>query len=195
MLTYLNITEMESLYNTKIKRDFPRQERRPLPRIKRLYKRECYTAITLQNETGLQAYATFINSEKTGNIFLDYFATQPQMRGQGVGSYFLALLKERWQKDGMILECETPESAKTEEQRRQRHRRIEFYQRAGAQTTRWLWHSFGVDYAILWLPLQQNQCNEAQVGKDLLTLYSLATPKLIQSMFTKLSDVKYSQPN
>ena len=59
-----------------------------------------------------------------------YLAVLPQMRGAGVGSLVMPLIKQK-ARGALVLEVEDPEEAKNEEELKVRLRRIAFYKRLG----------------------------------------------------------------
>lgn len=177
--------EFEPLYNERIMVDFPKFERRPLSSIRKLYQKEQYRCIVLERD-GILAYAAFIYDKGIESVLLDYFAVDSSLRGSGIGSYFISVLQECWNKDGIILECEVPDQASSPKEEAIRARRIAFYERCGAIVTDYRWRAFGVDYHILWLPLISS-ANMANIEEDLMQLYQYGMPKLLCSMFTRLS--------
>lgn len=180
----LSLAEFETLYKERIAADFPRGERRPLFAIRGLYRKGQYVCIVL-DEGGILAYAAFIYHNATGSVLLDYFAVAKDLRGSGIGSRFLAMLQEYWDKDGIILECEAPESATNAEETSIRNRRIAFYERGGAVVTTYRWQAFGVAYRILWLPINR-QAAEVDIVKELPFLYQCSMPGFLCRLLMKL---------
>lgn len=85
-------------------------------------------------------------------MLLDYFAVVPELRSQGIGGEFLRSLKGTVSaKCGVFIEAESPDSAKSEDERQIRERRIRFYLSNGAELTNSRCLLFGVDYSILFI--------------------------------------------
>ena len=76
---------------------------------------------------------------------------RPGLRGQGYGAKGLKLLADRYPA-GLLAEVESPATATGEEERRERCRRVAFYQRCGMVHSGIRCLLFGVTYDILWLP-------------------------------------------
>ena len=150
-----DFAQVEELYRTRMKKDFARNELKPLQSMKRLWEKDAYDCYGLFDGEELLAYAFFIRQGR--NYLLDYFAVAEEHRDEGLGSAFmqelLSLLKEA---DGVLVEIEDPDKAEDEKTRTQRERRREFYVRNGYRSTGAASRLFGVDYLIL----------EAQTGKE-----------------------------
>ncbi|MCD8021602.1 MAG: hypothetical protein LUF30_00970, partial [Lachnospiraceae bacterium] len=83
---------------------------------------------------------------------LDYFAVVPELRGHGTGSEFLQKLEGTLPaRNGIFIEAESPDSAKSDEEAALRRRRIRFYLSNGAVLTKTKCLLFGVDYNILYI--------------------------------------------
>lgn len=186
MIRQLCFEEFAVLYKERICKDFPRFERRPLSAVGKLYHHGRYVCLVSEVAGKAEAYATFICDQASCSVLLDYYAVVPSMRGTGIGSRFLGLLPDYWpDKKGIILECEKPDSAKIQKEKSIRERRIGFYQRGGAQITPLCWRAFGVDYNILWLPIQCAQ-EHADIAGDLVRLYRLSLPAALAKLFIKI---------
>lgn len=187
MIRHTGLDELQMIYEERIKTDFPPMERRPLSTIRKLYRQGRYVCLVLCEGEKLLAYATFLCDTAVDSVFLDYYAVDPAGRGKGIGSRFLSLLCEHWaNKSGMILECESPRTAKHQEERALRERRIEFYRRGGAVLTPLLWRAFGVEYRILCIPTIGDH-RPVNVAGDLQALYALSLPAVTRKLFTRLS--------
>ena len=186
MIRRIEIDELKSLYKSLIKKDFPRNERRPYQAIKKLHRTGRYACLVLEEEGRILAYASFILAYEISSILLDYFAVDGKYQGEGIGSQLLSYVSEYWvDKAGIIIECETPESARTENEKSQRERRINFYIRGGAINTPVRWRIFGVNYRVLWLPIDPNRV-QPDVACDLTGLYSLAVPKALRPRVARI---------
>ncbi len=138
-LRTLGTEEMHRLYDPCLKRDFPPEELMPWKWMKPLIEQGCQRSVGFYDDNGLAAYALFIardNRPKTA--LLNYFAVQPERRGQGTGSLCLGLMREALKDTDcrIIFEVEDPETAPDREAAR---RRIDFYLRGGARDCRSPW--------------------------------------------------------
>lgn len=103
---------------------FPAIERRDATEHARVMKKEDYHFdLIMQNR---QFCGVMLYWETADFIFLEHFATLPALRGQGIGSGALSLLKEKGKP--VILEIEPPADELT-------RRRLGFYQRNGFRVT------------------------------------------------------------
>ncbi len=149
----LGIPALRTVYRHYIRKDFPRQERRPLSAMESAMKKGRYKAWGYYEGPRLTAYATFYFCSRYPFALLDYYAVVDGLRGKGIGSAFLKdLLPLIPVKGGILIEAESPASAKKEEERRIRRRRVDFYEKNGAGKTGIHCRLFGVDYNILYYP-------------------------------------------
>jgi len=186
MLKSLEIDEIRNLYHTRIIKDFPRFERRPFRMMKTMHKNGKYKCLVLEEENRVLAYAAFIYDEEISSVLLDYLAVDEKCRGTGVGSRFMTSIQEYWnEKSGIIIECETPDTAKTENEMALRKRRIDFYIRNGAENTAVRWRLFGVHYTVLWLRAQQDY-TQIDVAGDLKRLYSFSVPSALRPLSIRM---------
>ena len=99
---------------------FPAPERRDAPELQRVMQRPDYhPALILENG---QLVGILFYWETEDFVFLEHFATLPQLRGHGLGAKALELLKQKAKP--VLLEIEPPEDALT-------RRRYGFYRRNG----------------------------------------------------------------
>lgn len=141
-----SLTEIEEIYNTHMKSDFPPAELKPLNAIKYSVEKGRYVMYVAYDEGGIKGYACVADCGD-GFGFLDYFAIVKEYRGTGVGSEFFAELKSLGF-DCIILETESVESANNEEEDFIRRRRIAFYKRSGCVDTGCMYNVFGVEYNV-----------------------------------------------
>lgn len=106
-------------------------------------------------EQDSQVIAALIVWEFQDYIFLENFAVDQHLRGQGIGGVFLEKLKDFYPNYDMILEVEEDKNDLT-------HRRIQFYQRH-----QWLFNDFHY---------QQPSLRENMVGEE---LYIMSYPSLL----------------
>lgn len=151
-LKKIELDELRIIYKEHIREDFPRGERRPLFGMEKLQRAGRYDCYGYYQEDSLVAYACYILTQSGSYALLDYFAVVPELRGKGIGSEFLQSLTGNVSaKCGVFIEAESPDSAKTEEERQTRERRIRFYLSNGAERTGSKCLLFGVDYNILFI--------------------------------------------
>ena len=144
-------SQVEALYNTRLKKDFVRNERKPLISMRRSWEKNAYDCYGLYDGEEILGYAFFV---RLGNsALLDYLAIAEEHRGEGLGTVFLrqlsACLRET---DCVLVEVEDPEKAGDGETRLQRERRRQFYLRGGWRETGLCSVLFGADYRILEIP-------------------------------------------
>jgi len=185
MITELGFQEFAALYQTHLTRDFPANERRPLAVLKSLYQKKRYTCLVLQEKGNLIAYGSFLFDAHLSSVLMDHFAVIPERRGGGTGSRFLHELQAHWDRDGIIIESELPEKAKSPEDRLIRERRIAFYERNGAALSPFGWRLFSVDFNLLWLPIKK-ELPEVDICTEIQSLYALHGPEALLQLATKL---------
>ncbi|MBQ9662602.1 MAG: GNAT family N-acetyltransferase [Oscillospiraceae bacterium] len=155
MLQTKRLTEfhqIEELYRQRMKKDFARNELRPLSSLRKSWEREEYDCFGLYEGDELLGYAFFV---RQGSRYLfDYLAIAEEHRDQGYGSAFLRQLRIP-EAECIIGEVEDPEKAKDEEDRRQREKRLQFYLRNGYRQTGVTSCVFGAHYRILEVPTEK----------------------------------------
>ncbi len=173
--------ELKALYDTRLRADFPPDELRPYSNMEYLLQRGMYRCLAFREQKETAAYALFIHTE--GAALLDYFAVDPALRGQGVGSRFLSELKHvssEFKVSYVLIEVESLESAETPEQTLERQRRLRFYQNCGCVPTEVYSFVFGVEYQILLLPLQEGAApTPEEVRASLEKLYRIFITPLV----------------
>ncbi len=105
--------ELKDLYHTRLQEDFPPDELRPYSSMEYLLGLGMYRCFAFREQGKTAAYALLIHAE--GAALLDYFAVDPSLRGQGVGTRFLSELKSVSAEFGVpyvLIEAESPESAR-----------------------------------------------------------------------------------
>ncbi len=195
VLKKVGLDELRIIYKEHIREDFPRGERRPLFGMEKLQKAGRYDCYGYYQENSLEAYACYILTPNGSYALLDYFAVVPELRGNGIGSEFLRGLKRDVSaKCGVFIEAESPDSAKTEEERQTRERRIRFYLSNGAERTNSKCLLFGVDYNILFLPTddaaneQENKIQHHAVEELYRELYGRVYGKLCRPYCERNAD-------
>ena len=181
-ITRLSAAECEDLYRSALPRDFPAAELKPFAEIQRLlaldYEKCPYEAevnLLLTDDAGARlAYAWQVVLPGQRTALLDYFAVRYDLRGSGVGTAALGLVRDydAMRVHDLVLECEHPAEAPDPATAR---RRIGFYLRAGARATALESRVFGTRYAVLALPCG-GTVPDAALCKELRTLYKVMVP-------------------
>ena len=151
MIRELSLQEMQEIYDTKMKGDFPPAEIKPFSTIRAMHERGEYLGLgMLTAEGGILAYAFFVICRPDGQaVLLDYFAVDKDRRGEGIGSRMLREIIERFADIPVLLESEDPDHACDEADRKKREKRLSFYHRNNALDTGVRAWVFDVDYRVL----------------------------------------------
>lgn len=187
----LNISQLNEIYNSQMKRDFPPSELRPFSSMEYLTEQGLYHSLAYREGDRTLGYALFAENETAA--LLDYFAVDANCRGQGVGGKFLSGVKEmagEFTAPYVLIEVESVESAQTAEQIDERERRIRFYKHCGCVPTGVFSFLFGVEYQILILPLTENFTpSDEDVIASLMSIYRLIVPPLVGDDDEKFNEV------
>ena len=104
----------EELYRTALPRDFPAAECKPFAEIRRLLEAGVYEPLLLTDDAGARlAYAWQVVLPGQRTALLDYFAVRCDLRGSGVGTAALQLIRDYYalRVQDLLLECEHPAEA------------------------------------------------------------------------------------
>ena len=165
-LRLLTQAQLEAVYENYMIKDFPKSELPPLKVLKDRADRGFYECLGLYEDGTLRAYGHLARNRQRGYLLLDFLAVCREVRGGGYGSHFLRLLGAYYREEkGIFLECESERAAVDEEDWQVRHRRIHFYEKNGCYVTRTKELLFGVEFDILYLPIQEKSC-QADVELD-----------------------------
>lgn len=169
----LTADEIERVYKTYMKKDFPPSELKPLSHILKSVEEGYGFSLGIYEEGNLSGYAVFILCEETKCALLDYFAIVKDRRGEGLGHQALSCIAAYLREDlpqieGLYIESERISAAENEEQRQIRQRRIAFYRSCGCEMTALRSVLFGVDYSVLYLPLQGEGKKASREALDVL---------------------------
>lgn len=173
----LELDELRWIYKAHIREDFPRGERRPYSSMEKMTNAGKYVSYGCYDDR-LLAYACYILTENRMYALLDYFAVIPELRGHGTGSEFLQKLKGILPvNNGVFIEAESPDSAKSDDEEILRRRRIHFYISNGAVLTNTKCLLFGVDYNIIYIgrpdvymPSEQLHCVIEELYQEIYRL-------------------------
>ena len=177
-----DFSQVEMLYDLRMKKDFPPDELKPLDTIRRLWIKRAYECFGLFDGKGISGYAFYLRSDR--NCLLDYFAIAEERRNEGLGSLFIRQLSGLVQEaDCIVAEVEDPETALDGETKRLRERRLRFYLRNGFRKTALTSTVFGVDFRILEVPADMPHTDE-EISGIYTELYRISLPgKLFRTEF------------
>jgi len=177
MIRRLTAEETANVYHSYLEYDFPPDERRPLSWVLSLSEQGKYLTVgSFDVADQLVAYAFFGKSSSGKTLMMDYFAVVKDQRQCGVGSRFFRELGERFSDYlGIVYEVEAPEKAVSEDERILRRRRINFYLRNGGCMTRVYSRVYGVDYRMMYIPIQGDWDDEF-VAMELEDAYRVMIP-------------------
>lgn len=161
MLTPLSLDEIRYIYSTYMVVDFPQDELKPLSSIERMVADGICSCFAIYDKDVVVAYAFLC--EYDGYVLVDYLAVNSDMRGEGIGSRLLKLLKERLDGKTLLVECEDIDFAENSSEAETRKRRISFYTASGFKVSSIKTVLFGVNYVILTYP---GNCNTIAEGLE-----------------------------
>ena len=168
---------IETLYQTRLQKDFSPDELKPLEFMKNSWLKNAYECYGLFDGSEIAGYAFFVRRER--DYLLDYLAIAQERRNEGLGSVFLGQLAECMQgAECFICEVENPEAAEREEDRQLRERRLQFYLRNGFREAEFTSVLFGVNYRILELPAGHVHTRE-ELRTAYTELYRSSVPETV----------------
>ena len=158
--------EIQKIYTRNMTGDFPPDELKPLRMMEMALDREKYICYGYFCGEKMAAYVYFALLDRS--VLIDYYAVDSKLRGQGLGSAFLADLiagpLKRY--DCALLEVEDPDYAADLREKETCLSRLRFYLRNGLTDTGVRSLLNHVNYAILALPV-----GKASSGKEVLNIY------------------------
>lgn len=185
----LSRRQIKEICRKRMIKDFPVLERKPLSMIMKELDRGRYVCLGMIDETKeirddatmILGYAFFV---KNGNDYLfDYLATDKNMRNQGLGSQFLALIAEYFKSANSVIgEVENPVYAVDGSSRGLQTRRKNFYLRNGYVETKVTARVFDVQYEIIELVLDKPHSEELVKNLYLSHYQAILPRKLYQKM-------------
>ena len=177
----LSLPQVRAIYRERIKRDFPRDELKPLKKIEGAIARNEYVCFGATRGGEILAYAYFVKLKEDGKpcALFDYYAVRQDLRGQNIGSMFIQALMQGplREMDCVVLEADDPDYAKTPGEKDIRNRRLAFYLRNGLRDTGVTATVFGAQFKILTLPVG-NPVSPALVRRKYAALYRSQLPAL-----------------
>lgn len=174
----LEKNEIEEIYIKHMKKDFPKNELKPLSMIINSLESGKYRCYGLFENEELYGYACFVFLHKDDKKYclLDYFAVLSDRRDKGIGSEFLKILREKFTGTEIFL-CESEDTKNSSgEELTTRKRRISFYLRNNFIDTTVRANVFGVDYILLEFDLGKTHSGE-DIRKSYIDIYSVILPK------------------
>ena len=168
--------EIKKIYEQFLICDFIPQEQKPLPWMRQLFEAGVYPCFGLFEEGELRAYAFLATAPGTGFFLLDYFAVVERFRGNGCGGVMLEALKERFSKEGLILEVENGCDASSEEEKEICRKRIRFYERHGICHTDMMVLLWGKALDIYYFS-EKGQKEPKKIYEGLKIIYHTLFPK------------------
>ena len=153
MIRKLTREEIIDTYNQHLVTDFPEDEVKPLAIILDFYDHHRYECYGLFQEDKMLAYAYFADfkAENIDAYLLDYYAVVKTARNQGIGSQLLNELLPTLEKHRCILiEIESLNTARNQEEATLRKRRRDFYLRNQVQLSQVMAQAFDVEYQIMY---------------------------------------------
>jgi len=174
-----DFAQIKLLYQQRLKKDFPRNERKPLASMRRSWKNDAYDCYGLFEGDEILGYAFFVRLKN--DYLLDYFAIDVNRRDAGFGSIFLQQVSACLaHANCVIVEVEDPDKAKDAKTRALRERRLQFYVRNGCRETDLTAVVFGADYRILEMPAKASHTTE-----ELRLIYSDLYRSILPGLFFK----------
>ena len=171
-----DFAQVERLYEQRLRKDFPRNERRPLSSLRRSWEQGAYDCYGLFRGEDILGYAFFV---RLGQSFLfDYLAIAEAHRDEGLGSLFLRQLAACFSgADCVVGEVEDPDKAPDPAARALRERRLRFYLRSGYRLTGLRATVFGADYQLLEVPTGRTH-SAGELREAYTALYRSILPPL-----------------
>lgn len=141
----------------RIEEDFPEEEHAPFHVLDEHLRSGIQEGLVLSDGGKDIAYA--INAvSPCGYVLISLMAVSKELRGEGIGSAFIGMMKERYAgKKGIILEVERPDKAGCGRELFTMKKRISFYERLGFHLVPgidyWIWN---VRMHLMAMPLTES---------------------------------------
>ncbi|HBZ02125.1 MAG TPA: N-acetyltransferase [candidate division Zixibacteria bacterium] len=170
-----NIMEAEFKAAMEIYRQsFPENERQPIDKIEERVKAG-FSDLIVGEKDGIVVFMAILYPLRgTNYILLDYIATAPDYRNQGIGAEFMMETIESLQKERkfLLLEVDDPQFGESKEDKQ---RRVGFYQRLGAKIfkdVKYFLPPFSSDFPtemiLMMLPAPKGMIIEGAVVRNLI---------------------------
>lgn len=167
----LKKSDIEAVYHSRMKSDFPPEEIRPWEMFERSFSMGLYKGYGLYENGKLLSYAAFTFSLSRETVLLDYFAVDSSLRGKGIGGNFLSELSEIFKNKLLLLEVENPRFANDSGDLSVRTRRINFYKRCGAYLSDITTKVFEADFAVMYFSKEGEKSGE-EIRSAVKEIYS-----------------------
>lgn len=187
ILKEFNFKTIKQIYKQRMKTDFPSNERIPYFMLKKLLKKGITKFFLYKEDEKIKGYAVCIESDKI--VFLYYFAIFKEYRGNGCGSKFIEELASFYsEKKAIIGEVENINSAKTEEEKKLRSRRIDFYKRLEFEVLDEIkYNAYGVDYKIIIKRIDDDfEYDLEKIIDEILNLYKNINKKSLRHIDARI---------
>lgn len=179
MIQALDEQQLKAIYHQYMKADFPPAELKPLSRILSQWKKQICEGLGFYRQGQLIGYAIVEHCRENRCLLLDYFAILPLYRSQGLGGIFLSALKEWYSEwDALLIESETAVNETAV-------RRLEFYQRCGAEMTSIPLLLYHVRYHCLRLDISTS-LSDSETALALKQLYREIYPGWFRLLFLRM---------
>ena len=155
-LVPMPLTDLPDAYRS-MEREFPDQERKPLPMLRQQYRAGKLDLWWLMEGEVRRGYAILLRCPGEELVLLDYLAMLD--KGRGFGTACLGLLQQEY--PGILVEAEAELPGLSPEEIARRERRLRFYERSGFRPCTWQAEVFGVVYQLFgWFAHPQNRFDE-----------------------------------
>ncbi len=183
-LQILNKETIEYIFHHHIVHDFPPEETRPLKNMLKLMDQNYYKGYGLYDENELLGYAFLAGDINHHVILLDYLAIVESKRSLGYGSELIKLLKQELYGKCLVVEVESIESAKSEDEIKIRERRIQFYLNNSFIKSSLSCNLFHVDYSLLYVSNEKQ--NDDILYDEIVKLYKSIFNPIFYKIFVKM---------
>ena len=171
-LKKIDILEFKKVIYSDYKKIFPSIERKSYRTIKKLYNNNMSDIIGIIQDNELVGFIIINTIENNLYAILDYFAILPKYQGKGYGTEAIKLLKEMYKEyNGIYIEIEKIETAKTEEEMHTRQRRANFYENLGFIKMKFDLDLYFVIYSIYILPCKVDKFIDREAIDEIFKIY------------------------
>lgn len=153
---------------------FPKEERKSLRLLKKLYKRGMESFLKIVDDNRIVGFIIYCALENNPYVWLDYFAILPEYQNKGYGSKTIPILKDFFSNyDAIYGEVEKVGMGKNNQENRKRERRVLFYKKLGfiflEDCDLNLWN---VIYTPCILKIKEVEMDREEVMKNAFALYN-----------------------
>lgn len=189
-LKKIDANEFKEVIYSDYKKVFPSMERKSYSTIKKLYNKNIANIIEIIQEEEVVGFIIINTIEHNLYAILDYFAILPKHQGKGYGTEAIKLLKEMYKDyNGIYIEIEQVEDAKTEAERNKRQRRANFYENLGFIKMNFDLNLFSVLYSTYILPCKNESFTETEAIDEVFKIYTTTIGEKRTKKYCKLIEV------